>query len=98
MTPFPTGIASLLAAQERVDRLREQAVRRAGAAICDLAYANSYDGAPDDVLEALRSAVDSERALDLQYTPYGGATMPRRHVSQRHPQSDGSSPSRMSMR
>ena len=81
MTPFPPGIESLLAAQERVDQFRDQAVRRAGAAVCDLAYANSYDGAPQEVLAALRSAVDSDRALDLQYTPYGGATLARRHVS-----------------
>jgi aspartate aminotransferase len=72
----------LLAAQERVDALRDHATRRAGAGLVDLAYANSHDGVPAPVLAALREALDSGRALDLQYTPYGGATVPRRMVAQ----------------
>jgi aspartate aminotransferase len=33
------------------------------------------------VLTALREALDSDRALDLQYTPYGGATITRRLIA-----------------
>lgn len=81
MIPFSSEIEALLAAQEHVDRFREHAIRSAGTGVCDLAYANSYDGAPEAVLDALRGALDPERALDLQYTPYGGATLARRQVS-----------------
>jgi aspartate aminotransferase len=75
-------LEQLLAAQERVDTLREEATRRAGARLVDLAYANSQDGVPAPVLAALRGALEGGRALDLQYTPYGGATVPRRLVAE----------------
>ena len=79
---LPRHLEELLAAQERVDALRDEAVRRAGATLADLAYANSYDGAPPEVRQALREAIDAETTLDLQYTPYGGATVPRRLVAE----------------
>jgi aspartate aminotransferase len=75
-------IEALLSAQERVDALRDEAMRRSGAGLADLAYANSYDGAPPEVIEALRQALAPARPLDLQYTPYGGATIPRRLVAE----------------
>jgi aspartate aminotransferase len=75
-------LQELLAAQERVDALRDEAMRRSGAALADLAYANSYDGAPAEVLDVLRQALDPERPLDFQYTPYGGGTIPRRLVAE----------------
>jgi aspartate aminotransferase len=75
-------LEQLLAPQERVDALRDEATRRGGARLVDLAYANSHDGVPAPVLAALREALDGGRALDLQYTPYGGATVPRRLVAE----------------
>jgi aspartate aminotransferase len=75
-------IESLLAAQERVDALRDEAMRRSGAALCDLAYPNSHDGVPGEVTEALREALTPGRSLDLQYTPYGGGTVARRLVAE----------------
>jgi aspartate aminotransferase len=78
--PLSPRLEELLAAQERVDTLRDEALRRGGSALCDLGYANSYDGAPPEVIDALRAALASDRALDLQYTPYGGSTLARRFV------------------
>jgi aspartate aminotransferase len=75
-------LEELLAVQERVDTLRDEAIRRAGAGLADLAYANSYDGAPAEVLEVLRGALAPARPLDLQYTPYGGGTVARRLVAE----------------
>jgi len=71
-------LEALLAPQERVDSLRDEAMRRAGSSLADLAYANSHDGASPEALAALRDALAPERPLDLQYTPYGGGTVPRR--------------------
>jgi aspartate aminotransferase len=76
-------------AQERVDELRARALRHGGRAFADLAYANSYDGPPPEALAALRSAVDAARTLALQYTPYGGATVPRRLVAESLRESHG---------
>jgi aspartate/methionine/tyrosine aminotransferase len=75
-------LEALLAVQERVDALREEAIRRSGSGLADLAYANSYDGAPAEVLAALQSVLAFERSLNLQYTPYGGGTIPRRLVGE----------------
>jgi aspartate aminotransferase len=80
VNPFSPRIEELLSAQERVDALRQEATLRSGSALCDLAYANSYDGAPKEVLAALTAAIQPSRPLDLQYTPYGGSTLARRLV------------------
>jgi aspartate aminotransferase len=80
VNPFSPRIEELLSAQERVDALRQEATLRSGSALCDLAYANSYDGAPAEVLAALTAAIQPGRPLDLQYTPYGGSTLARRQV------------------
>lgn len=85
MTAFPPLAAELdrlLALQERFEEVRRDALRRNGRALCDLAYANAYDGPDPDVVAAIREALDSDRVLDLQYTPYGGATITRRLVAQ----------------
>ena len=74
--------ANLLSEQERLDQLRQQAVQRHGARLCDLAYANPFDGPPVEVLQAMHNALNSRRLLTLQYTPYGGATTTRRTVAQ----------------
>lgn len=75
------AIARWRAPQERFERLRAETQRRAGRDLCDLAYANPYDGPRPEVREILHAAVDRNRVLDLQYTPYGGATIPRRLVA-----------------
>jgi aspartate aminotransferase len=82
VTGLSPRLEQLLAVQERVDALRDEATRRAGAGLADLAYANSYDGAPAEVLEVLRGALAPARPLDLQYTPYGGGTVARRLVAE----------------
>lgn len=81
--PLPSAVAAFAAPQERFEKLRERTLRRRPGHVHDLAYANIQDGAPPDVVAAIRGALDSERALDLQYTPYGGATLTRRIVAQR---------------
>lgn len=80
--PLTTELDGLLSLQERFDQLRRDALLQKGPALCDLAYANSYDGPDPEVLKAIREALDSDRALDLQYTPYGGATITRRLIAQ----------------
>jgi aspartate aminotransferase len=82
MTAFSPALERLLAPQERVDVLRNEALRHGGRAFADLAYANSYDGPPAEALAALRSAVDVADSLALQYTPYGGTTVARRLVAE----------------
>jgi len=72
----------LLAPQLRFDDLRRHSVMRAGAGLADLAYGNSYGGPSPLVLGALHRALDDAGELDLQYTPYGGATITRRLVAQ----------------
>ncbi len=76
-----SAIARWRAPQERFERLRAETQRRAGRDLCDLAYANPYDGPRAEVREILHAAIDRNRVLDLQYTPYGGATIPRRLVA-----------------
>lgn len=78
---MPSEIARLLEPQERFDAMRYRAMTRAGTQLCDLAYANAYDGPADAVRRALARAIGDDRALALQYTPYGGATIPRRLIA-----------------
>lgn len=78
---LPADLTRLLAAQERFDQLRRRAQAHAGTSLCDLAYANAYDGPDPAVIQAIGDALVGDRALELQYTPYGGATIPRRLVA-----------------
>lgn len=78
MSGISPELNRLLAHQEEVDRLRDEALRHGGRAFVDLAYANSYDGPTPETVAALRRAIENPSALALQYTPYGGATVPRR--------------------
>lgn len=80
--PLSGELERLLSLQERFEQLRRDALLRKGPALCDLAYANPYDGPDAAVVAAIREALDSERTLDLQYTPYGGATITRRLIAQ----------------
>ncbi|MEO6711117.1 MAG: hypothetical protein ABI054_12215, partial [Planctomycetota bacterium] len=75
-------IENLLAPQLRFDELRRTSVLRSGKDVADLAYGNAYGGPPPEVLAAIHRALDDAGELDLQYTPYGGATITRRIVAQ----------------
>jgi aspartate aminotransferase len=81
-------IGQYLSNQERFEDLRQKISLRAGRNLCDLSYANSYDGPSDAVRQVLRDCLERDRTLDLQYTPYGGSTVTRRliarHLSATH--------------
>ena len=79
--PVPPRLARLASPQQQFENLRERALRRRGGRLFDLAYANSHDGPAPEVTEAIAGALATPRALDLQYTPYGGATVTRRLVA-----------------
>jgi aspartate aminotransferase len=83
------AIEGLLAPQRRFDALRRATVPRAGARLADLAYANAYGQPADEVVTALRRALESAGELGLQYTPYGGATVARRQVAEQLEQRSG---------
>jgi aspartate aminotransferase len=70
----------LLEPLERFEAIRRRSVRL-GDRLCDLSYANPYGGAQRAAREAIRRALDDERLLDLQYTPFGGQTIGRRLVA-----------------
>ena len=77
---IPDALAALLAAQERFEEIRRTAVRL-GPRLVDLSYPNPLDGLSEAVRGALRDALESQRALDFQYTPYGGQMLVRRAVA-----------------
>lgn len=77
---IPPELGALLEPLEQVEAMRRRAVRL-GARLCDLSYANPYQGVQDGVRAAIRAALDEERLLDLQYTPFGGHTLARRAVA-----------------
>jgi aspartate aminotransferase len=73
-------LEALLEPLERFESIRRRAVRL-GDRLCDLSYANPYEGTPRAAREAIRQALDDERLLDLQYSPFGGQTLARRAVA-----------------
>lgn len=77
---IPASIHALLEPLETFESIRRRAVRF-GDRLCDLAYANPYQGAHEDAREALRRALDERRLLSLQYAPFGGHTVARRLVA-----------------
>lgn len=81
-TALETELVALLQVQQEFDALRARWARGPGRSGCDLAYANPYDGPPAAVIDALQNALGGQRALQLQYSPYGGRTIPRRQVAQ----------------
>ena len=83
MMPLPTTVAACIAPQLRLEALRQRTLLRRGGRVHDLGYANPHDGPAPDVVAAIRGALDAPRALDLQYTPYGGSTVTRRLVARR---------------
>jgi aspartate aminotransferase len=77
---IPPELEGLLQPLERFEAIRRRVVRL-GDRLCDLSYANPYGGAEQQVRAAIRSALDDERLLDLQYAPFGGQTLARRAVA-----------------
>lgn len=77
---IPASLLSLLEPLEKFEAIR-RASARLGDRLCDLAYANPYQGAQAEALAALRAALDERRMLGLQYTPFGGQTIARRRVA-----------------
>jgi aspartate aminotransferase len=74
---IPPPLAELLEPLERFESIRRRVVRL-GSRLCDLSYANPYEGAHQGARAALRETLDDERQLDLQYTPFGGQVLSRR--------------------
>lgn len=73
-------LMSLLEPLERFELIRRR-VARLGDRLCDLSYANPYEGAHEDAKQAIRAALEDERTLGLQYSPFGGQTLARRAVA-----------------
>ena len=76
----PAAIRSLLEPLETFEAIRRKAARL-GDRLCDLSYANPYQGAQEAALAALREALEEQRLLGLQYSPFGGQTVARRLVA-----------------
>jgi len=74
-------LASLLEPLERFERIRQRA-SRLGDRLADLSYANPYSGAQNAARTAIAEALEEERLLDLQYSPFGGQTLVRRTVAE----------------
>jgi aspartate aminotransferase len=70
----------LLQPLERFEAIRRRVVRL-GDRLCDLSYANPYAGTQQGVRAAIRDALEGQRQLDLQYSPFGGQTLARRTVA-----------------
>lgn len=73
-------LESLLRPLEEFETIRRRAVRL-GDRLCDLSYANPYEGVQQGTRDVLRRALERERPLDLQYAPFGGQTLARRGVA-----------------
>jgi aspartate aminotransferase len=81
-------LKSLLEPLERFERVRRRA-SRLGNRLADLSYANPYSGAQGAARSAIAEALDDERLLDLQYSPFGGQTLVRRTVADALQESHG---------
>jgi aspartate aminotransferase len=77
---IPPELEALLEPLERVEAIRRRA-ERLGDRLCDLSYANPYEGAHEKARAVLRDALEHRRQLDLQYSPFGGRTLVRRAVA-----------------
>jgi aspartate aminotransferase len=65
---------------ERFEATRRK-VARLGDRLADLSYANPYGGIQEQAKTVLRETLDTDRRLDLQYSPFGGKTQIRRTVA-----------------
>jgi aspartate aminotransferase len=77
---IPFEMESLLRPLEEFEAIRRRTARL-GDRLCDLSYANPYEGVESATRNVLRKALDAERLLDLQYSPFGGQTLVRRAVA-----------------
>jgi aspartate aminotransferase len=77
---IPSDVQEMLEPLERFEDIRRKAVRL-GPRLCDLAYANPYQGVQEQALTAIREALEEDRVLGLQYSPFGGHTVIRRAVA-----------------
>ena len=82
---IPPDLEELLEPLERFEAIRRK-VAKLGDRLCDLSYANPYEGVSDAVRAAIRASLDDERLLDLQYSPFGGG---RRSPDARSPTGSG---------
>lgn len=73
-------IADLLRPLEDFEAVRRKAVRF-GDRLCDLSYANPYQGAHERAIAVIEEALRDRRLLSLQYSPFGGQTIARRLVA-----------------
>lgn len=73
-------IADCLRPLEQFEEIRRSAIRL-GDRLSDLSYANPYGDVTGAARRVIREALDAERELDLQYTPFGGHTLSRRAVA-----------------
>ncbi len=73
-------LQDLLEPLERFESTRRK-VARLGSRLADLSYANPYGGIQEQAKAVLRETLDSDRLLDLQYSPFGGKTQVRRAVA-----------------
>jgi aspartate aminotransferase len=77
---IPPALGALLRPLEEFEAIRRRAVRL-GDRLCDLSYANPYEGVSRSTRDVLRRVLERERLLDLQYSPFGGQTLARRAVA-----------------
>jgi aspartate aminotransferase len=77
---IPPELEQLLEPLERFEAIRRRAARL-GDRLADLSYANPYQGVDKHARRAIRDALEDERLLDLQYSPFGGQTLARRAVA-----------------
>jgi aspartate aminotransferase len=77
---IPADLSALLEPLERFEEIRQRAARL-GDRLADLAYANPYEGIQEPVRAVLRHALEDDRPLALQYSPFGGQTLVRRAVA-----------------
>jgi aspartate aminotransferase len=73
-------LQGLLEPLERFESTRRK-VARLGDRLADLSYANPYGGIQEQAKAVLRETLDTDRLLDLQYSPFGGKTQIRRMVA-----------------
>ena len=77
---IPPELDALLSPLERFEAIRRRVVFL-GERLCDLSYGNPYAGAEEATRAVLREALEARRLLDLQYSPVGGHTIPRRMMA-----------------
>jgi aspartate aminotransferase len=76
-----SDLRELLEPLERFESIRRRATRL-GPRLCDLSYANPYGGIEETARAVLREALEDDRPLAFQYSPFGGSTFSRRAVAE----------------